>query len=106
MNAYPDNGWKIDTQTVEFDLSISNRCSSGETRCSAISSSPNQANVHCSIVTETGVGSKKVCTYTLNMLFFQYREEDRTEVPELKAEELKYDSPVTWISLMEKLLTE
>lgn len=97
MNAYPDNGWKIDTRTVRRNLSLSNRCSSRETRCSDISSSPTQANLNCSIVTERGHGYRRVtCSYALSMSFQQYREEDKTEVSELAAKELQYDSPVTW----------
>ncbi|MEM0909404.1 MAG: hypothetical protein AAGJ37_00425 [Pseudomonadota bacterium] len=95
MNAYPDDGYKINTETVSIDWGGSDHCSGGSTRCTTIPSS-NIATASCNIASERGRGGRVSCSYGLSMSFQQYKEEE--QVNSFNTEKLKvsYDTPVTW----------
>lgn len=95
MNAYPDDGYKINTGTASLDWGGSDHCSGGSTRCTT-SPSSNIAKASCSIASERGRGGRVTCSYGLRMSFQQYKEEE--QINSFNTEELKvsYDSPLSW----------
>ncbi len=95
MNAYPDDGYKINTGTVSLDWGGSDHCSGGSTSCTT-SPSSNVAKASCSIASERGRGGKVTCSYGLRMTFQQYKEEE--QINSFNTEELNvsYDSPISW----------
>ncbi|HCE2475703.1 TPA: hypothetical protein NGT97_001351 [Vibrio parahaemolyticus] len=58
MNAYPDEGWLIDTGSVEYKWNGSDHCSGGRTHCTG-GTSETLATQNCTIASEKGVGAKK-----------------------------------------------
>lgn len=95
MNAYPDDGYKIDTSSARMNWGGSDHCSGGSTRCS-ISPSSSIAKGSCSICTERGRGGKVTCNYSTNIVFTQYKEVDKTYSYYTEKMSISYESPLSW----------
>ena len=96
MTHPPDEGYKIDTQTVSASWKGSSACWSRRSRCTA-GATEVAAKAECTIVSEKGfAGLFEGCSYETSLRFIQYKVVDEVRSHQTESFTWIYGKPIAW----------